>query len=370
MKKVIGATLLVLMAGVGFADIHVVDLAGGGDFTSIHTAVDDASSGDTILVSSGTYIITPSQGVITVDKELCIQGSGYDLPEEGGTLLQTSTNTLFDFTAAADGSKLQGFRIYGSHGATMISVAADDMVIENNHITTVSRTVWVIQFSSTTGDTLRNNYIGSVNTSTYRYAVSVSYSIDFVLSNNVIYGFGYNIYGVDFAYGTNVLATNNLFLNNMNAININSSEHTVVNNIFMNGSGTQLSVNGGVAANVSYNCFYNNGTDGNTGINPILDNPDFVDYTVTDVFGYASYDDSQFDLHLQGVSPCVNGGNPEVIYNDPDATVNDVGLYGWHWPMGTNGAPAMPVINNISVTPSSVDPDGTISIEVIGRFGN
>jgi len=80
--------ILVLSAST-FAATIVVDLGGGGDYTNIHTAVAEANGGDSILVMTGTYLISVDDGRITVDKELHILGSGFDLPADGGTTLQS-----------------------------------------------------------------------------------------------------------------------------------------------------------------------------------------------------------------------------------------------------------------------------------------
>ncbi len=54
MKKLILLLALMMLTGTGFSTTVVVDQSGGGDYTSIHSAVADAASGDTILVMSGT----------------------------------------------------------------------------------------------------------------------------------------------------------------------------------------------------------------------------------------------------------------------------------------------------------------------------
>jgi parallel beta-helix repeat protein len=365
MKKVIGATLLVLMAGVGFADIHVVDLAGGGDFTSIYTAVEDASSGDTVLISSGTYQLPSSSGAILVDKELHIMGSGYDAPEDGGTYLISSTQ-MFNFEASADGSTLRGLRMEG-YGAPMIQVSADEVLIEDNHIVNSQTQGYIIGFAaSTSSDTIRNNIIIFDITTSYRPGKYLYQTIDATVSNNIIANCSWQA-GVYSYQATNTTVSNNIFLNSQYAMR-SSGESTVVNNIFMGNShafyvdsGSPLALN---------NCFFNNTTNGTVGIDAFLENPDFVNFDENDVYTTASIDEDNFDFHLAGTSALINGGYVLVDFNDLDGSQNDPGIYGWLWPMGTNGAPAMPVINNISVTPSSVDPDGTISIEVIGRFGN
>lgn len=34
------------------------------------------------------------------------------------------------------------------------------------------------------------------------------------------------------------------------------------------------------------------------------------------------------DFHLQPGSPCIDAGNPDPQYNDPDGSRNDMGAYG------------------------------------------
>ena len=58
---------LVLLAGLAApaaADVLVVDAAGGGDFTSLPTALANAQDGDTLLVRAGNYTTGPSDLVV------------------------------------------------------------------------------------------------------------------------------------------------------------------------------------------------------------------------------------------------------------------------------------------------------------------
>ena len=49
------AAIVLPLAPAARADVHVVDAAGGGDFTDLQPAIDAAQDGDTLLVKPGTY---------------------------------------------------------------------------------------------------------------------------------------------------------------------------------------------------------------------------------------------------------------------------------------------------------------------------
>ena len=80
MKK-IGILLVCMMLLTSFivffpietikADILYVDIGGGADYTSIQDAIDNANSGDTIIVKDGTYIenINIDKSSLTISSE-------------------------------------------------------------------------------------------------------------------------------------------------------------------------------------------------------------------------------------------------------------------------------------------------------------
>jgi hypothetical protein len=63
-----------------------------------------------------------------------------------------------------------------------------------------------------------------------------------------------------------------------------------------------------------------------TSIGNISLNPEFVDTSETHP-----------DFHLSPGSPCIDAGNPDPTYNDPDGTRNDMGAYGGPWAAGWVG---------------------------------
>jgi hypothetical protein len=293
-----------------------------------------------------------------------IIGSGYDLPANGGTYI-TGSDQIFSFSETADGSTLQGLRLDGS-GSPLIVILADDMLIENNYLRNHRNQGYILSAVSTSSDTIRNNIVVFDESISFRPGIYINSCTNTLVNNNLIANCSWQG-AIYFNNCTNPTAANNIILNSQYGIH-STGFSNIVNNILM-GNSNGITVQSG-SPSIINNCFFNNSSDGSTGTDPILDDPEFVDFSSNDTYTDESYDNDGFDYHLQATSPCIDAGYTLVDYNDQDGSRNDLGIYGWSWPMGTNGAPQMPVINQISVTPSGVAPGATISIEVIGRFGD
>lgn len=113
--------------------VHVVDVAGGGDFTSVQAAVNAANSGDTVLVKMGSYGRTVIDGKgLTVAAEM-----GQNVTIQGGLSVRN--------LPADDVVALLRLRLQGNHGAGTNSehgldvdgcsgpVRVDDCVIRGDH---------------------------------------------------------------------------------------------------------------------------------------------------------------------------------------------------------------------------------------------
>jgi hypothetical protein len=165
--------------------------------------------------------------------------------------------------------------------------------------------------------------------------------------------------------GVNAVVQNSIFRNNRSnnggGLFIDHSQSVVTNNIFFNNYAAVFG--GGIFSSFSSNkivnnTFYQNSTDNYGGglllMTPVLDlvqnNIFFANTSRTGDAGIAVYETdsthvnaeynflqltgdnpdfvSQTDFHLLLVSPCINAGNPEPMYDDADGSRNDQGAYG------------------------------------------
>jgi hypothetical protein len=73
MKKQILLIAMLFVAITSFATIKIVDQNGGGQYTTIQTAINAALNNDTVLVWPGTYM-----EAVNLNKNIVLMGSGYE----------------------------------------------------------------------------------------------------------------------------------------------------------------------------------------------------------------------------------------------------------------------------------------------------
>jgi len=373
MKKWFIFCYLILFVSVPvYGKIITVDLAGGGDYETIHAAVEAAVSGDSILVMSGQYDFTVALGMITVSKKLYIIGSGYDKVVDGGTkIYDVAGSGLFTFDNNAKGSVIKGFRM--QTGATAISVTANSttITVEENFIYAAT----TVNFSSSQRDTVRSNILISAD----GINININSTTGDFISNNLIVGGGgnwTNRRGIYCVSATGLIIANNIIMkagdqsSGYGAIYINSCNPDVYSNIFIdNYYSIGLS---SASPYVTNNLFYNNTSNGwGVGQNAVEADPKFVNFTPGSTYNSESPDNDEYDFHLGSGSPAVNTGRVGLSYNDVDGTQNDMGIYGGPWPfLNDLGIPTIPEVISISVTPATVSPSGTITVSATGRIGS
>jgi hypothetical protein len=115
----------------------------------------------------------------------------------------------------------------------------------------------------------------------------------------------------------------------------------------------------GGSTDVTYSCISGGyaGT-GNINADPLFVNPSSGNGT--------AYNGLIASWWLQDTSPCIDAGNPDPVFNDPDGTRNDMGAYGGPNSMVPTGYSdeevITPISSSISVYPNPFNPETNISL--------
>jgi len=117
--KIILLTAMFVISVFAFSTTIIVDKNGGGQFTSIQTAINNSSTNDTIKVWPGDYIEQ-----ITLNKDVVLMGSGYE-----NTIIRGN----FPSTITMSAGKLMWFLVSstGSIGISMSGGIVANCVISN-----------------------------------------------------------------------------------------------------------------------------------------------------------------------------------------------------------------------------------------------
>jgi hypothetical protein len=101
--------------------------------------------------------------------------------------------------------------------------------------------------------------------------------------------------------------------------------------------------------NVAYSSFYANSNSESEALFSVTS-----DYLIEDLSGG--------DYRLKSNSPLIDAGDPSSTYYDPDGSRNDIGLYGGPKSWGT-----APTVTDLSVSPTSVDMGGSVTITATAK---
>jgi hypothetical protein len=139
-----------------------------------------------------------------------------------------------------------------------------------------------------------------------------------MLANNILSnGGGSGIYSAD-----SVLLNNNVFFSTSVGVEFSSTpvDVTIRNNVFLaNEIGVSMYHPYPPFANISYNDLHRNDSDF---VNCIPDSTNiYLDPMVQDTINF----------RLSLGSPCIDAGDPDPFFNDPDSTRNDIGCWGGPW---------------------------------------
>jgi len=198
MRRALALTVCVMISMGASAATIVVDASGGGDYSDLQTAIDNAAAGDLIQVLAGTYLVDQT---IVIDRGVTISG-----PIGGGASFQgTNTNALSVIEIASSSVTLQGLDITWTHvleNGYASPETADSLIrvmgsglsgiqVQNNVIHTPLQPgemkTWgaraiTVDSNSTTGITIDGNTV--YNT---RNGIVVRYGNVAAITDNVVY---------------------------------------------------------------------------------------------------------------------------------------------------------------------------------------
>jgi Leucine-rich repeat (LRR) protein len=264
---------------------------------NIQTALIQAADNDTIKVAMGTY----QEGLISQSKVVLLGGYDGTFLESGRRIYENKTTILAISTTL----------FTDNHGCTV-----DGFVFDGG--TDIAETALDLRQPAT----ISHNAILNVRT-TWGEGIVADAAINII--NNTIYNTYYGIW-LDFNAVGSVVKNNIISGNNYGFYNNAANGLTSYNDLYDNAYG-----------NYSSGAIY---TD--PGIGEISLDPQFQDADNGDFF-------------LQATSLCIDRGDPDPQYNDPDDTRNDMGAYYYHPPIDYPPAPPQ----NLTATPG--DEEVTLS---------
>lgn len=299
-------TTLLVVSGALADIIHVP-----GDYDTIQEGIDAAISGDIVLVAPGHYIeeIELKSGVIVRgagEGRSIIDGGG-----DAGDVVKATGNAITNDT------KLQGFTITGAANSGGMPGGGG------------------IFCNSGAKPDISNCRIEGNDTGIACWNGSEAYIHNNVITNNV-----YN--GV--STGAGITLVNNTIHNNRIGFGDHSGYRPVVMNNIITGS-SMFGISAPSSGNdpqLSYNDVWGNDSNYHQCV------PGPGDISADPMYA----DTGNGDYTLATGSPCIDSGNPDPQYNDPDGSRNDIGAYG-----GPGAVSTIPQVVSLSPARNALDVD-------------
>ncbi len=263
------------------------------DYNSIQVGINASAHGDTIKVSSGTYM----ESINYFGKNVVVMSeAGAD-----STIIQgDSTQRVVTFESGeGPEAMLIGFSIRGGNGGVLCTEYSNPIIyqckIHNNNATLPLPFAFPGNYATGGGIAIINSAPLLMNTAIYQNGSS---------------GFAGGVY-MTFSSTrlTNCIVHGNHALAYDGIVYINSQNSSILNSIVWdNDIGIQVEGN-------SINVLYSNIQDGLSGEGNIDQTPEF-------------FDAQNGDFRLAPFSPSIDAGKPGFLFSDGDGTSNDMGMYG------------------------------------------
>ncbi len=288
----VGVAMLILSVTAGAEANTRTVCHSGCNYSSIQYAINIASTGDTILVKSGTYYEN-----VDVNKPLILKGddTGEGKPVVDGREIDSAINL------SAGSSTLDGFEATnGSDAGAGIMIVSDNNIIKNNNVDANNNDGIDMYYSSnntlSSNNALNNNcdgiYMNSSSNNTLssnNVSNNICYGIDLDSSgNNILSGnnASNNYDGIDLYNSSNNMLNVNNASNNTDGIYLDSSSNNTLsgnNDLNNNGYGIYLgsssnnTLSGNNASNNNYGIYQESSDNNILSTNYVSNNYDGID---------------------------------------------------------------------------------------------
>ncbi|MEW6617882.1 MAG: right-handed parallel beta-helix repeat-containing protein [bacterium] len=324
MKKILKYLTVGIILGINIG-VYAADLYVPGSYTTIQSAVNTATTGDTIYVGTGTY-----NEALYINKSIALVGAGADVCTITTTGLGYVNVVTFDGT----GGTITGFTIRETYMYGIYCINNANPVITNN---TISGNNYDGIFCFDSSPTITNNIISG-----NRYkGIYCDSSSPFITNNIIVRNRSHGIYCDNSSPSTmNNIITENGISKDSYGIYVRSGNPTVdYNCVWGNGSNT---------TNNYYNCV--------VGLYNISLDPQFI---------------GQDDYHLSSNSLCIDAGSntaPGIPEKDKDGNTRivndrvDIGAYEYQ------GSPTGLYSLSGTVTDTNGNPISNALVKVISEI--
>lgn len=303
------------------------------DYSSIQEGIDNAVDGDTVLVAEGTYVenVNFSGKNITVGSLFLTDGDTSHISktiidgDQSGHVIEfsnaeTISSILIGFTIT-NGLSANGGGIYCNGSSPTLK----NLIINENEATSSGGGIYLYNSNPTL-----SNVVISENESEYDGGGINCYSSSPTINRAAIYAntTKWNGGGISCFYNshptlTNVTISNNTaYQDGCGIACLYNSSVDLLNSIIWNNNNHEIFVASSGELTVEYSDILGGSagieTLGNAIVNWIEGNIN-EDPLFVDPFNN--------DYNLHPASPCIDAGDPDPAYNDPDGTRNDMGAY-------------------------------------------
>ena len=348
-----------LITNVSFATIWTVsnDANRPAQFTTVQAAVNEAVSGDTVLIigSGPQYNET-----VNILKPLVFVGEDMESPraEINEIRLERLNSSMGSSGSKFYGLAIRRFYIYGGFTGS----SAEQRIIEDIEVERCL--LYDVTFQSVSGGAIRKNiafrnnrFWGSNSNDWTWITVGATYDYEDIVFTNNIFSSQYRFRGSSSVNLNGELKIrNNLFLNATSGAFQNIDGAVVENNIFYKAEPTGAT-NSAFNNNLTYLCNDNALPYGtNTGGGNIVNqNPLFANYPALGGVNHTY----AHDYELQVGSPAIGNGT----------TGTNIGISGGVAPVVDNlkSHPRIPVVTNLHLPVTSVPVGGTLQINIQGN---